>query len=214
MREFRFTLLSDGSSDEALMPLLSWLLRNQGVSMDLAPQLVKFRGLRKGRKSLADKIEYSLFAYPCDLLFVHRDAEREPADNRKKEIRDALVSVKVEVPPCVCVVPVRMMEAWLLFEERALRQAAGNPNGNVPLSLPRVENLEDLPDPKELLEQLVLQATELTGRRRRNFNTQGIARHVSRHLDDFSRLRSLPAFRALEQDLLELVQKQRWNELR
>ena len=29
-------------------------------------------------------------SYPCDLLFVHRDAERETMDKREAEIRESL----------------------------------------------------------------------------------------------------------------------------
>lgn len=31
MNEIRYTLLSDGSSDKALLPILTWLLRLHGV---------------------------------------------------------------------------------------------------------------------------------------------------------------------------------------
>ena len=53
--------------------------------------------------------------YPCDLLFVHRDAERESIEQREKEIRESLEKSAMErTPPVVRVIPVRMQEAWLL----------------------------------------------------------------------------------------------------
>ena len=51
----------------------------------------------------------------------------------------------------VCVVPVRMQEAWLLIDEAALRRAAGDPNGTQPLAMPDVQRLEELADPKQLI---------------------------------------------------------------
>jgi predicted ATPase len=69
-------------------------------------------------------------------LFVHRDAERELLEKRVAEIH-SVVSEAAQtklVPPVVCVIPVRMQEAWFLFDESALRRAAGNPNGKQPLT--------------------------------------------------------------------------------
>ena len=57
--------------------------------------------------------------YPCDLLFVHRDAERESIEQREKEIRESLEKSAMErTPPVVRVIPVRMQEAWLLVSLR------------------------------------------------------------------------------------------------
>jgi len=56
----------------------------------------------------------------------------------------------VEVVPAV---PVRMTEAWLLFDEAAIRRAAGCPNGSMPLELPSLKTSEDIPDPKTILHE-------------------------------------------------------------
>jgi hypothetical protein len=37
MRELRYTLLSDGPSDRALLRILTWLLRTHGVEMAIQP---------------------------------------------------------------------------------------------------------------------------------------------------------------------------------
>src|SRR5262249_34801620 len=99
-------------------------------------------------RTLSDRIQKSIELYPCDLLFVHRDAEKELPERRRNEIRQAieLVSKETSFLPIVCVVPVRMQEAWLLFDEPALRRAAGNPNGRMILQLPHLGELEGLPD--------------------------------------------------------------------
>ncbi len=79
--------------------------------------------------------------------FVHRDAEKEPHQVRVAQILEAVdeASISSVVPPAVCVVPVRMLEAWLLFDEPALRRAAGNPHGQQPLKLPPSPSLRNYP---------------------------------------------------------------------
>ena len=101
-------------------------------------------------RKLSERID-SVELYPCDLLFVHRDAESAPIEEREAEIRKALEKSSVDSVRVVCVVPVRMQEAWLLIDEAALRRAAGNPNGTQPLAMPDVQKLEELADPKQLI---------------------------------------------------------------
>jgi hypothetical protein len=135
MESLRFTLLTNGSSDQALIPILRWLLVRNGVTGTIDPSWADLRRLPHPPQGLANRIRIAVDIYPCDLLFVHRDAERMQPELRKSEIRDAIQSLLT--PPVVCVVPVRMQEAWLLIEEAAIRQAAGNPQGQVPLSCRR-----------------------------------------------------------------------------
>lgn len=149
----RFTLLSDGSSDRALIPILAWLLRRHTEEL-FEPQWADLRGLPKPPKILAERIATALDLYPCDLLFIHRDAEREPHASRVAEIRAALAE-NSGLPAAICVVPVRMQEAWLLFDETALRKAAGRPTGQHPLGLPKLSEIEQEADPKQRLHTLL-----------------------------------------------------------
>jgi hypothetical protein len=119
--------------------------------------------------------------------------------------------MKIPPPDAVSIVPVRMTEAWLLFDEQALRRAAGNPNGRVKLDLPKKEDLEQIPDPKDMLYNLLRTASDLRGSRLKKFSTRGGARRVSELLDDFKPLRCLNAFKALEDEIRDLVQTRRWN---
>ena len=50
---------------------------------------------------------------------------------RKNEIERAVAEAfQAGQPPAwASVIPVRMREAWLLFDETAIRKAAGNPSG-------------------------------------------------------------------------------------
>jgi hypothetical protein len=214
MKELRYTLVTDGSSDDALIPPLSWLLREQGVACAISPTWADLSRLRQRPKGLQERIRWALDLYPCNLLFVHRDAENQSPALRRAEIRESLknLSATMLLPPDVCVVPIRMTEAWLLFEEKALRWVAENPNGKMALALPRITELENRPDPKEDLYELLRTASGLHGRRLRKFSTIGSARRVADRLESFAPLRALSAFQALEEDLARVIRECRWDQ--
>lgn len=206
MIDLYVTLITDGPSDQVLLHHLTWLLRQHvrpGTSVQR--QWADFRSLRQKPRGLREKIEAALDLYPCDLVFVHRDAEGEHPSRRREEIRRAVESLPSDVPPVVCVVPVRMTEAWLLFDEQAVRRAAGNPNGRNPIPVPAA-NAQDIPDPKTALRKALRSASGLTGRRRRKLNVRGAVYRVAEYIDDFSPLRRLTAFVELEQDLASTLQ--------
>lgn len=195
-----------------LIPILEWLLRTHcgGVGIDIA--YADTLRCREVPKRLQKKIEFALEAYPCDLLFVHRDAEGEPPDHRRNEIEKAVESLGTKIRVAhVCVIPVRMTEARLLFDKHAIRSAAGNPNGRVELDLPPISRLEHKPDPKRLLHELLTAASELSGRRRKSFDPKTKVHLIARSLDEFSLLRQLSAFRTLESDVQLIVKERRWN---
>jgi len=214
MDALRYTLLSDGSADQALMPILTWLLREQGVYGAIQAEWADLRHLPKPPHALSDRIGRSLELYPCDVLFVHRDAEGEPLIIRTEEIHSALTTVTqpAQLPPTVCVVPVRMQEAWLLFNETAIRCAAGNPNGRMPLVLPPLQTLAQLPNAKDVLYDALREASGLTGRRRKKFPVHIRVRRVAEFINDFSPLRTLCAFRKLETDVRQVVDVHGWNQ--
>lgn len=212
MNELRYTFLTDGVSDQALIPILTWTLRQQGVRIAIQPEWADLRRLPPARRTLADKIALSIDYYPCDLLFVHRDAEREPRQVRVTEIHKAITHLVEPVSaPIVCVVPVRMQEAWLLFDEMAIRFAAGNPNGKEPIVLPPMATLENLADPKDVLYDLLRKASGLSGRRLKKFSASKEARRVAEFIDDFTPLRRLPAFNAFEAEIKGVIDAQEWH---
>ena len=206
MQELRYTLVADGSSDRALLPILTWLLRQYRGAIPIQAEFADLRRLSPSPRKLSERIDRSVELYPCDLLFVHRDAENVPVEEREEEIRKALEESSVEDSVrVVCVVPVRMQEAWLLIDEAALRRAAGNPNGTQPLSMPDVQRLEELPDPKQLIRDLLRQASELQGRRLERFNWRSSAHRVAEMIDDFSILYRLAAFQRLAAEVERVV---------
>lgn len=211
MTDLRFTLVGDGPSDRVLLSHLRWL-----VAQHCPPQVVfqsqwaDLRALRERPKGLSGRLAAALDLYPCDLLFVHRDAEREDPQIRHDEINQAIELLEGDFPAVVPVVPVRMTEAWLLFDESAIRRAAGNPNGTDPLSL-SVRNVEDVPDPKAVLHAVLRTASGLSGRRRQRLNVRDAVHLVGEYIDDFSPLRGLSAFQRLEDDLATVLREAGWT---
>jgi hypothetical protein len=98
-----------------------------------------------------------------------------------------------------------MQEAWFLFHEaeRAIRGAAANPSGTMPLDFPR--DPETLPDPKEYLHNLLWSAAELPARRRRRFDVRSKVHRLAELIRDYAPLRQLSAFRSMEQDLVGIL---------
>lgn len=213
MNELRYTLLSDGSSDSALIPILTWVLRAAGVQWAIQAEWAELRLLRVAPKSLPERIRWSLELYPCDLLFIHRDAEKQSRQRRMQEIQHAVqeAAESISVPSVIPVIPVRMQEAWLLFDETALRIAAANPRGRETLQLPRIAELERLSDPKAVLHSLLNEASGLSGRRLKKFAPRYAAHRVAELIEDFSPLRELSAFQLVEAEIERLVTEQGWN---
>jgi hypothetical protein len=204
MNALRFTLVSDGPSDAALLHPLRWLLQANGIDGPIESAWADLRLFPKPIYALDHKIKAALELYPCDLLFVHRDAEREPRSARVEEIRSAIQRISADLfagRPYACVVPVRMTEAWLLFDEGAIRQAAGNPRSTTALCLPPVSKVEDLPDPKAVLNEALLRATDKPVRRLRKFRTGQALQRLAELIQDYSPLRRASAFNTLEQEL-------------
>lgn len=212
--ELRYTLVNEGSSDVALLPILDWLLQTYLPNCAIQPRWADLRGLPQPPHSLSEKVLRAYQLFPCDLIFVHRDADSEPHAQRRQEIEDALASAaqrRQDIPPAVCVIPIRMQETWLLFEEAAIRRAAGNPNGREPLRLPRLAQLENVPDPKQVLYDALKKASGLSGRRLKAFQERRAAVRVADYIDNFTPLRQLAAFQLLEQEIEQAVLAHDWH---
>jgi len=208
MSAVAFTLLSDGSSERALLPLLRALLEDQLPGIALEDQWADLRRLPNPPKSLSDRISTAIELYPCAILFVHRDAEGQGWQQRRSEIEQAVkaaTSNGVDLPTVVCTIPVRMLEAWLLVDEPAIRRAAGNPNGQEPLEIPKLDHLESIPDPKSLLFDALRTASGLSGVRRKRFPVHARVHRIADFVTDLTRLRQLDSFKRTEEQLRELT---------
>ena len=158
----RFVLVCEGQSDAGLVPHIQQMIIENSDEAEVQGEHWCHGSL------LESKIRGGLKAADnmVDLLFVHRDANNAGADARRREIGLA-VAETLNAPRFVAVIPVHMTEAWLLLDETAIRNVVGNPSGRAPLDLPTPHEAERRSDPKRILADALLAASETTGRRRK-----------------------------------------------
>jgi hypothetical protein len=196
----RATLVTEGSSDRALVSIIMWALNESGVQSNIETTWADLSNLPSRPRNLADKVRYANELFPCELMIVHRDSDGAGRAARVEEINGAVGHLLLNVPH-VCIIPVRMLEAWLLFDEQAIRKAAGNPYGTCELHLPNARETEREADPKHLLFEQLRIASELTGRRLKKFDRNAARAQIAEFVDDFSPLRQHSAFCDFERDL-------------
>ena len=200
LSSFRTALLAEGNSDRVLIPILSWLL-SECLPKDIPydePIFIEPVLLSGTSKELSERIPRALEAQPCDLLFVHRDADANKQEHGKgietriKEITDAEATL-ISPHPIVCVIPVQETEAWLLIDEDAIWSVSGTSKRRVSLGLPKGKAIERRADPKSVLKQ----ALQDTG-----CNDPGRAFYrLPSAIKNYSLLRQLSAFTVLEKEL-------------
>jgi hypothetical protein len=195
------TLIADGSSDAMLLPIVQRALQHFLPNSVLADTVV-LSSFPAGYL-LADKVRSALKDFPCDLLFVHRDSETVPIAQRVQEIDEALRAFSV---PYVSVVPVKMSEAWLLVEPDAIKLAVGNPNSDVQLNLPRLNQVESC-NAKAVLDNALTEAANLNARRRRKFSPDAFRHRVSEVMSTREQLLRLPSYLAFETKLEQIVKE-------
>ncbi|MCU4746889.1 MULTISPECIES: DUF4276 family protein [Streptomyces] len=164
----RILFTGEGTSDKGLVPHVEAIAASLGTSVSVSAPDVGRLGLSQCH-SVPEKLRaLHKLGDDYDLIVVHRDSDRVPASERRNEIAKA-VATEWSGQPHVAVVPVRMLEAWLLLDEVSIRQIAENPNGRKSLDLPRGSAVEKMADPKKILKETLATASEYTGRRLANF---------------------------------------------
>ncbi|MEZ3181069.1 hypothetical protein KYY02_20950 [Streptomyces pimonensis] len=159
--------LCEGSSDIGLRDHIEEIGAEMGREILVTPPDLN-RLPNKPGHSVRDKLRAAQWlsdeGQVYDLVIIHRDSDGNPPERRRSEIAEAVNEVSPGLAH-VPVIPVRMLEAWLLLNQAAIREVAGNPNGKVALDLPKPARVESVPDPKALLKQAIATASEEKGRR-------------------------------------------------
>ena len=161
----RAVFIGEGTSDTPLGQIVASLFDRLGVQVDvITPDFVR---LPRVAKDVGARIRASLKLTdnPIDVFIIHRDADSRDCSSRRAEIARALKQIpeaQVHVP----VVPIQATESWLLLDERQIRVVAGNPRGRMPLGLPDSSHVESRTEPKRILAQALLLASDSTGRRK------------------------------------------------
>lgn len=206
----RYTLTTEGTSDRVLLRHIDWLLE-QHSAVEFNGQWANPQSFLASGRDVKTRIQESIKNFPCDLIFVHRDSDNVGRDDRVREIREAVDSLEL-AQPAVCVIPIKMTESWLLIDETAIRTASGNPRGRSHLHLPARRAIENIADPKAVLEDVLVTASEATGRKRKQLMASlGSAKYrVASLIHDLSILRSLDGFAVFEEDLRLVLSSNGW----
>lgn len=182
-RQLVWALSADGGTDRALVPLLTWTIRQLDPEVQvLSPSFQKHSRGVDDASSLLDSVQ---------ILFVHRDAEGMTYQQRLSEF-DLTSGILVPV------IPVRMTEAWLLGDATAIANAAQNPSALV--EVVGTSDVENVSNPKAMLEGKLIEASgQTTGRRRKMFQAGLVDRRVdvSNWTDDWNHLLGVPSYRSL-----------------
>jgi hypothetical protein len=146
-------------------------------------------------------------AEPVDLIFFHHDSDSSSHVKVYDQIVDAAKATDGWQNRIVPVVPVQELEAWLLTDEQAIRDAVGRSSGRTPLGLPKLKQIEARSSPKELLQNALLAASEASGaKRRREIRQFGVRRStLINRLDLDGSIRNLPSWRRFNEDLVNAV---------
>ena len=206
-----FTLIGDGSSDKALINIIKWLLNDKYPKLSIVSQFADFRGYRNPprRSDILAQIEFARIYFPFDMIIYHRDAEqtdRNFIDIRKREIFDSIIDNEM-AGKIVSIVPIVMMESWLLFDEASIKKVAENKNYSNKIDLPALSQIEEIRDSKNRLHELLKTVSCKKKRSLKNFNVKKAVHLVADNITDFSPLRNLYSFRCFERDLDECILK-------
>lgn len=207
MADLLFVFVGEGSTESALISHLERLCILCGAESVTGLAADWSRLPYKPPRRVALQIQAALELEPnANLIFVHRDADSRNPEPRHGEIEDALRALDLGVPG-VAVVPVQETEAWLLLDEDEIRRVAENPSGRVPLGLPAPEKVELIANPKELLFEILLEASELKGRRRERFKRtlSQKRRLLLERLSTEGKVTRVKAWKRLEEDLQRAI---------
>ncbi|MDE0364839.1 MAG: hypothetical protein OXP09_04630 [Gammaproteobacteria bacterium] len=190
-RQLTYTIIADGGSDRILVPIIQWAIhRLDPVVEIIEPEFEKRIG---GIEAFFEAYEFSTM-----LVFAHRDSENQSLVERAREFEG--LNLNRVVP----VIPVRMSEAWLLIDGRAIAEAAGSPSTMV--QVPKLSQIEQIANPKELLDQHLFEAAgSPAGRQGKKFKRSKVERriNVASCISDYSPLESLSGFVQFQKCLAE-----------
>jgi hypothetical protein len=193
--------VGEGPTDERfLTPVIRRLMHRQlegetSATVQILPIIPADRAVGTLRTVLSQRRQ------EFDLLILHTDGRGDPDRARRERVapvRDALALLPV-VPPVAAAIPVHETEAWALADGDALREAFGTTASDQDLGLAAVGEIERLAEPKEHLQQILVQ---VRGRRR---PVSPVPLERIAELVALDRLHRLAAFRAFETDLAEAL---------
>ena len=134
--------------------------------LDVAPIHSFVKGFSE---QVADVAQKALNVYGVSVLCVHTDADHHSEEvARENKFKPALKKLESCLDVCkiiVPVIPVHMMEAWVLADSELFKTQIGSDKSDLELGLHR--NPESVSDPKMLIDEAIRIAREGLPKRRR-----------------------------------------------
>ncbi|WP_355582186.1 hypothetical protein [Xanthomonas cannabis] len=122
-----FILTGEGSSDLNLVDHIETLLIKVGFVEASGTSFDPSRLPVHVGHSVREKLEVVRELYPsADVIFVHRDADAQGLLARRQEIHDACAGI-YDPSSVIPVVPVKMLETWLLLIAKLSEGLLGKP---------------------------------------------------------------------------------------
>lgn len=199
MREIRFALLSEGTSERPLVDhLVTLCVRGGFAASGEWPDLRRFAAGKDVGAQLRCLLE---FDDRFDLIFIHRDADDRSDAHARGLVAAGSAAFENRIR-AVPIIPIQEIEAWLLLDERAIRRAARNGTGREPLELPKPSRIEDRANPKEVLIDALEKAAK-PGRDRSTIRRDfpRLRRELLENLDLDGPIQQLTAWQNLLRDL-------------
>ncbi|MEA9653336.1 hypothetical protein ABFU65_20210 [Xanthomonas campestris pv. raphani] len=212
--KIRFVLTGEGASDLNLVDHIETLLVNAGFSEVSGTPFDPSRLPFHVGHSVKEKLLAVRDLYPsADVIFVHRDADSKGLKARRQEIQDACVGI-FDPEAVIPVVPVKMLETWLLVDMTAISRVAGKASYGEIGCVPAIKALENVVDSKRLLLDALCECSELQGIRLKKFKNlfgKMRARLVSA-IDAEGPICQLPSYAQFKADVNSLYRKRSLKE--
>ncbi|MCQ4261161.1 DUF4276 family protein [Stutzerimonas stutzeri] len=202
-----FLLIGEGTSDLRLIDHIESIFINEGFTevSGEAPDLGRFTP--PAGRDTKSKIGCLLKHFPnFDAIFIHRDADNSGAAAREREIADAAAEL-ISLDKVIPVIPVTMLETWLLADIDILKRVAGNLNyKGIPNNLPPINRLESVKDSKQLLLDTLCTLSETQGARLQKFKKRfpEMRARLTYDLDPNGPINELSSYREFRARIKEL----------
>ena len=216
-------LYAEGSTDEAfLQPLIQRLAEDilAGGSVEVLPlnPPVRLKDNEKSPDRAVNIIQAARKADGSHILIVHNDVDkRSYAETYNQLIKPGLEKIKqlkIENPAsrfCDKIVPLlpqHMIEAWVIADQKKLREILKTNKSARELGLPSLKEIERIADPKSILNGAIDIARKDHPARRRNKDTSTMRSQIYTNMGlevDLAILKKLPSFQKFKDALAQAL---------
>lgn len=220
MNQLVIAFYGEGASDEKFLPPIiqrtveQVILHHRGDAEVLPLAVLNGQKIRNKHSQQIERIVYAAQeAHGFHLLIVHADADSsnthkayiERIQPGIKAVQELARSQTAVYPSILPIIPVRMVEAWMLADINAFQQVIGTHLTYSDLNFPQYpQQVESLQAPKTILQQAIKMALSRRSRQRPiplDTIYEPLARQIS-----LEHLVRIPAFAEFRQSMVNALQ--------